>query len=287
MIYSMTAYARHELQNTQASLCWEIRTVNSKYLDLSFKLPEDLRNLEPCFREKIKQSLKRGKVDCILKVNLFNDNDHTLDINMPLAKKIIMACQELSNEMSNETAISPLDILQWPNIINSNHSLEGLEELAKDSLIETLTKLKTSKEQEGKELLNVMLERLNQIENQVKEVNNILPDTVSSYKKKLLDRLQDLAISYDEGRLEQELLYVAQKTDIAEELDRLNIHVNETRNVLNKGGIVGRRLDFLMQEINREVNTLSAKSIDPKISLAAVELKILVEQIREQAQNLE
>jgi uncharacterized protein (TIGR00255 family) len=159
--------------------------------------------------------------------------------------------------------------------------------LARNSLQDALDKLNISKQQEGKELLKVILQRLYDIETKIQEIKDLLPNVMEAHKNKLLRKLQELQVMYDEDRLEQELLYLAQKSDIAEELDRLSIHVNETKRTLTDGGMVGRRLDFLMQEINREVNTLSAKSTEPQISLVTVDLKVLIEQIREQAQNLE
>ena len=289
MIYSMTAYARHELQNDSAIVCWDIRSVNNRYLDVSIKLPEELRSLEFSFREVIKKNIRRGKLDCTLKVNnVLNTDSSAIKINMALAKQIIMSCQEIASNMQTSATISPLEILQWPNIIESDNTLlENIERLAKDSLMRAIVKLNEHKQKEGIELSNIILNKLNSIEEHINAIKQFLPNTIEKYQEKLLDKLQSLTVTYDPSRLEQELLYLAQKTDIAEEVDRLNIHINEAKNILNKEEMVGRRLDFLMQEVNREVNTLSAKSIDPKISSIVVELKILIEQIREQAQNLE
>jgi len=288
MIYSMTAYARHEVKNDEITICWDIRSVNHRYLDLSFRLPEELRDLEPYFRDITKKNINRGKLDLSLKVSMVDDKAKSFTINMVQAKQVIAACQELASNIQLPAPVSPLDILLLPSIRLENDAYwKNIKELARESLPDVLAKLNISKRQEGKELLTVILRRLKEIEIKLEEINNLLPNATQMHKAKLLHRLKELQAVYDEGRLEQELLYLTQRTDIAEELDRLSIHVKETKRSLTEGGVVGRRLDFLMQEINREVNTLAAKSTEPQISLLTVDLKVLIEQIREQAQNLE
>lgn len=288
MIYSMTAYARHEMKNEEVAIYWDLRSVNHKYLELSLKVPEELRELEHVFRDIIKKNINRGKVDCCLKLDLVNHATRELVINETVANQVITACQKLGNNMQNSALISPLDVLKWPLVIRSDTvNLIRLQELLKNSLIETLKILNNNKKQEGLALLNIIRKRLEDMENQIKIINQILPQVMLANRVKLIRRLQELEVTYDAGRLEQEMLYLVQKSDIAEEMDRLSIHINETKRILNQGGMIGRRLDFMMQEINRETNTMSAKSTDPQIALAAVELKVLIEQIREQSQNLE
>jgi len=288
MIYSMTAYARHEMQNEEVAIYWDIRSVNHKYLELSLKVPEELRELEHVFRDIIKKNINRGKVDCYLKIDLVNSVARELVINENVANQVIATCQKLAHFIQNSALISPLDVLKWPLVIQSNTvNLKSIQAPLKNSLIEALKILNNNKKQEGLELLNIISKRLDDMEIQIKIINQALPQAMLAHRVRLVGRLQELQVTYDVGRLEQEMLYLVQKSDIAEEMDRLSIHINETKWILSQGGMIGRRLDFMMQEINRETNTMSAKSTDPQIALAAVELKVLIEQIREQAQNLE
>ncbi len=288
MIYSMTAYARQEIQTNDVAIYWDIRSVNHKYLDLTFKIPEELRNIEHLFRDIIKKNISRGKLDCHLQINIINQDARELAIDENIAKQVITACQKISFSMQSPAVISPLDILNWPGVIKRDCiNWENIQELTKTSLQNAIEVLNINKKQEGQALLDIIRERICEMEIQLRLINDLLPNAVHAHREKLVSRLQELSIPYDAGRLEQEMLYLIQKSDIAEELDRLNIHINETNRILNQGGMIGRRLDFMMQEINREANTLAAKAIEPKISLAAVELKVLIEQIREQSQNLE
>jgi uncharacterized protein (TIGR00255 family) len=288
MAYSMTAYVSHEITDDGVTICWDVRSVNHRYLDIFYKLPEELRDLEPYLRGTTKKKINRGKLDLTLKVNMLDRADKTFTIDMLQAKQIINACQELAKYMQTPASVSPLDILLLPSLKVENQAyLEKIKKLAADALSEALDKLNLSKQQEGKELCQIISQRLHEIATKIQEIRVLLPNIIPAYKSKLLQKLQDLQTIYNEDRLEQELLYLAQKVDIAEELDRLDIHINETKRTMNVESMLGKRLDFLMQEINREVNTLAAKSTDPKISLITVDLKVLVEQIREQAQNLE
>jgi uncharacterized protein (TIGR00255 family) len=268
MAYSMTAYVSHEITDDGVTICWDVRSVNHRYLDIFYKLPEELRDLEPYLRGTTKKKINRGKLDLTLKVNMLDRADKTFTIDMLQAKQIINACQELAKYMQTPASVSPLDILLLPSLKVENQAyLEKIKKLAADALSEALDKLNLSKQQEGKELCQIISQRLHEIATKIQEIRVLLPNIIPAYKSKLLQKLQDLQTIYNEDRLEQELLYLAQKVDIAEELDRLDIHINETKRTMNVESMLGKRLDFLMQEINREVNTLAAKSTDPKISL--------------------
>lgn len=289
MLYSMTAYVRHEETTADFTICWDLRSVNHKYLEINYKLPEELRDLEPDFREITKNYINRGKLEINLKINFNQDNAQVLKLNIAKAKQVIAACEQLSSLMPNPAPVSPLELLLSLGLQSENSLLiaEKLKISVKTTLQDALVKLKANKQQEGEAIYQVIAKRVDSIAAKIQDIYPLLPTAILAYKAILLERLQTLAVTYDNGRLEQELLYLTQKIDVAEELDRLNIHVKETRRTLAQELMVGRRLDFLMQEINREVNTLAAKSIDTQISLITVDLKVLVEQIREQAQNLE
>jgi uncharacterized protein (TIGR00255 family) len=288
MVYSMTAYARHDMVNDAIELVWEIRSVNHKYLDITFKLPEELRDLECCLRDVVKKNVNRGKLECTLHLKRLDNATNAFTFDVELATKIINACEQLTKKMLHPAPVSPLEILNFPTIQRSPQlDWNNAQDLAKFGLQDALEILNINKRQEGKELLLVMRKRVHEMENNLQIIHNFLPQIKANQKAKLLQRLAELTISYDPARLEQELAYIIHKTDVGEEIDRIVIHLEETNKILEQGGMIGRRLDFMMQELMREVNTFAAKSLDPQMALTAVELKLLIEQIREQAHNLE
>ena len=289
MIRSMTAFARQAGQYDWGSLVWEVRSVNHRYLEPTFKLPESMRVLETGLRDKLRKQLSRGKVECALRIQQQGSGDaNALHINNPLVQEIITASESISKLMDKPAVIDPLKILQWPGVIgepNTDTELIGQQAMA---LFQTcLEQLIESREREGTELKQFIEQRLDSIEIITHAVQQQLPEILAAQKLKLLTRLQELKAEPNEDRLEQELVIIAQKADVDEELDRLKTHVAEVRRVLNKGQACGRRLDFLMQELNREANTLSSKSIVSDTTQASVELKVLIEQMREQIQNIE
>jgi uncharacterized protein (TIGR00255 family) len=289
MIQSMTGFASAERQLPEVRLCWEIRSVNHRYLETSLRLPEDFRSLEPVVREQLGAQLGRGKVDVGLR---FNRGDNVgagaLVLNTELAKQILGMHEQLA-EMTGLHQDASLDaLMRWPGMVSeAQQDNESLHQEALDLLSEAIGGLKDSRRREGEKLVAVISDRLDNVASLVSQVRAWLPEIREGLKNRLLTRLADLPMPLDPGRLEQEVAFLVQKIDVDEELDRLDAHVSESRRVLKLNEPVGRRLDFLMQEFNRESNTLSSKSIDSRSTQAAVELKVLIEQMREQVQNIE
>jgi uncharacterized protein (TIGR00255 family) len=288
MIRSMTAFARLAHNASYGQLTWELRSVNHRYMEPHFKLPDSLRSLEPALRERLREQLSRGKIECILKVTTSNDQQSGLQVNLSRARQVIDACQSIHQLMPSSQPEMAINILQWPGVIEE-HSVDA-EQLLADALLsfdQALEQLRVTREREGGELSIFVLDRLDGIRTVTKNVRERLPTILQAQRDRLLARFAELKLEVDRDRLEQEMVLVAQKADVDEELDRLSTHVNEVQRVLKAGGACGRRLDFLMQELNREANTLSSKSIVSDTTQSAVELKVLIEQMREQIQNIE
>ncbi|MFC0120064.1 YicC/YloC family endoribonuclease [Pseudoalteromonas xiamenensis] len=286
MIHSMTAYARREVKGDWGTGVWEIRSVNQRYLETFIRAPEQFRGLEPVIRERLRLQLQRGKVEVFLKFTANPAHVGELTINETLAKQLISSANWVKDLSGGD--INPVDILRWPGVMEAqeidldsvnSELLNGFDLLVED--------FKAARASEGANLEEMIQTRLDSILEQVAVVETHLPEINQWQRDKLTQRLDELKMDIDESRLEQELIYLAQKQDVAEELDRLRSHVKETNKVLKKGGACGRRLDFMMQEFNRESNTLASKSINTNITNAAVELKVLIEQMREQIQNIE
>ncbi|MFT4612876.1 MAG: hypothetical protein ACI9NT_000009 [Bacteroidia bacterium] len=288
MIQSMTAFARESAAVEQAILTVELRTVNHRYLDLSFKLPEQLRALEPNLREAASAALGRGKVECMMRVQSQDSEDTALHVDADKLEALLAAAAKVQSRLDQAAPIDPLQVLQFPGITRGPQtSDENLQAEALKLFKQALKTLTDNRKREGDKLADMVLERLAQVEEEVKGTRKILPQLLGQQRERLVSRIADLDIDADAGRLEQEIVYMAQKADVDEELDRLEAHVTEVRHTLNKGGPCGRRLDFLMQELNREANTLSSKSVSATTTQNAVELKVLIEQMREQIQNIE
>lgn len=287
MICSMTGFARREITKSWGTAVWEIRSVNQRFLETLFRLPEQFRGLEPVVRERFRKRIQRGKVECSLRFSFNEGNVSGITINEPLAKQLISASNWVVQHGA-EGAVNPVDILRWPGVTSSEEAdidliqkdmLEGFE-VALDEFIQ-------SRQSEGTNMASLLQLRLVGILEQVEIVKSRMPAILEWQKDRIRSKFEDAKIDLEEGRVEQEMVMIAQKSDVAEELDRLESHVEECRKVLKKGGAVGRRLDFMMQEFNREANTLGSKSISTEITQAAVELKVLIEQMREQVQNIE
>lgn len=289
MIRSMTAFARQASQHDWGSLIWEIRSVNHRYLEPSFKLPESMRRLENDLRERLRKTLSRGKVECSLRVQFqAGGGSSQLSINTELLTQLISAGESVQQQLNEPSVLNPLQLLQWPGIMSEPETDSDLMcEQALALFQVTLEQLVESREREGAALKLFIEQRLDTIGDITAAVKQQLPKILQAQRQKLQERLQELKTELNEDRLEQEMVILAQKADVDEELDRLDAHLIEVRRVLNKGGACGRRLDFLMQELNREANTLSSKSIVTDTTQAAVELKVLIEQMREQIQNIE
>ena len=288
MAHSMTAFARHELTKNWGTLTLELRSVNHRYLDVSMRVPEDFRNLEPKIREKVAAKLARGKVDVGLRFSRIESSEGDIKIDKELVTQISSACREIDHILYNPEAVSSLDILRWPGVIKTPE-LDTTELTAAlfELLDSTLNDLLEGRAREGEKLAVLIQQRCESILTVVKEVKKRLPEIMQIWREKLVKRMQDASVEVDESRVEQELVVLAQKTDVDEELDRLVTHVSEVARVLKDKKPIGRRLDFLMQELNREANTLGSKSIDTETTKASVDLKVLIEQMREQIQNIE
>lgn len=286
---SMTGFARQEAKHPWGTLIWEVRSVNHRYLEPHFRLPEFIRELEPSLREQMRKSLSRGKVEASFTYQLGNsDGSQALNLNQALLQQITEAVGQVNQAVDNTAALNPLELLRWPGMI-ADHDIDRDEILsaALELFKQALTSLVEHRAREGQELKLLIEQRLDGITEQVKLVRDILPSILQGQRERLLEKLDALKAEPDHDRLEQEMVYLAQKTDVDEELDRLDTHVTEVRRTLKQKGSVGRRLDFLMQELNREANTLSSKSIVTDTTQAAIELKVLIEQMREQIQNIE
>jgi len=288
MIRSMTAFSRQETSSEVGDLVLELRTVNHRYLDISLRLPEELRNLEPLLREQIAARLGRGKLECNLRYNSPELSQIELPVDDDRVKRIAHACRHIDSFLYSPAPISSLDVLRMPGVVQSKPlDLEQLKTVVTDLLAQALDSLVTVREREGQKLAQIIRERCETMDAIVAEVKQTLPEILQQWREKLVSRLNEAKLELDQDRLEQEMVYLAQKTDVAEEIDRLSMHIAEVKRVLDADKPVGRRLDFLMQELNREANTLGSKSIHADTTRASVDLKVLIEQMREQIQNIE
>ncbi|MDD2165781.1 YicC family protein [Glaesserella parasuis] len=287
MIYSMTAFAHLELKKEWGNAVWEIRSVNQRFLETYFRLPEAFRNLEMTLRERLRTTLTRGKVECSLRIELNANQNNGLALNQEYAKQVISSLQWLK-ETAQEGEINLVDILRFPGVVdNQNQDLDQISQDLLDGFEQILVEFIAMRGREGANLQALIQQRLDAIATEATKVQAQMPSVLQWQKDRLQQRFDELNLQLDPQRLEQEMVLLAQKVDVAEELDRLLLHVKETTSILKKGGAVGRKLDFMMQELNREANTLASKSINADVTNSAVELKVLIEQMREQIQNLE
>lgn len=287
MIYSMTAFARLEVKKDWGDAVWEIRSVNQRYLENFFRLPEQFRGLENTLREKLRQSLTRGKIECSLRIETKKQTNAELNLNKELANQVIQSLQWIKTQ-AGEGEINLADVLRYPGVVEAQE--QDLDAISQDLLTafdDLLTDFIAMRGREGEKLNDIIQQRLDAIAVEADKVRSQMPTVLQWQRERLLQRFEDAQINLDPQRVEQEMILLAQRVDVAEELDRLQMHVKETTNILKKGGAVGRKLDFMMQELNRESNTLASKSINADITASAVELKVLIEQMREQIQNLE
>ena len=284
----MTSFARCTDQNAYGSITWEIRSVNHRYLDYSFKLPDFFNQLEMKFREILRTKIKRGHLDCYLKYQPKPQSNLQLKVEENLVTALVACAEKISGKITNPAPINPLDILSWPNTLEQpDIDFKPIGDLAVTVLKQAVNEAVATREREGLALKIVIEKTLSQISAEVVNAIKCLPLASTLQREKIIQKFAELKADLDPSRLEQEMLFFMQKIDITEELDRLTIHVNDFKKILNDGGNVGKRLDFLLQELNREANTLAAKSPDAKITQSAMEIKVLLEQIREQVQNLE
>ncbi|PKO46546.1 MAG: YicC family protein [Betaproteobacteria bacterium HGW-Betaproteobacteria-22] len=288
MIFSMTGFAALEQPIENATLLLELRTVNSRYLDVHFKLDENIRGLEPLVRALIAEHLSRGKVEC--KINLIQRTQSatTPQLDESLMRQLAQLQAKAQVHFPESRVLSVADILRWPGVVIQDEiTLDALAEDVRKLVMQGLHDLKASRAREGDKLKTIILDRISLIEAQVEKVKPLLPKLNKEYQQKLQARLQETLENIDQERIAQELVLFAQRIDVDEELGRLAAHVSEVKRILNSNAPAGKRLDFLMQELNREANTLGSKSVSVHTTQVSMELKVLIEQMREQIQNIE
>lgn len=292
MIRSMTAYARSVEQGDWGVLTVEIRSVNHRYLDLTMRLPEQLREFEPKLRELCQSKISRGKVEVQVRFEAGVDNSDlvsSVSVNQAFAQQYADAVLELDKLLGERSSgINPTQMAQQPQVLTiQKPDIAHLKDQLFLVLESGLLKLLAAREGEGEKLASIILEKLAQLRLCIEQVKPVVPEMIEQQKEKILNRIDGLSASIDPERLEQELVLYAQKIDVEEEIDRLFAHIKTVENIFVKGGAVGRRLDFLMQELNREANTLGSKSVTVQSSQCSIDLKVLIEQMREQVQNIE
>ena len=286
MIHSMTGYARKEFKGDWGTAVWEIRSVNQRYLETYLRLPEQLRGLEPILRERFRKHLERGKVECNLRFES-QTNAGQLQVNEALAEQLIDSALWVIDR-AGQGQLNPLDVLRWPGVMAApEQDMDELNTRLLAGFDEVLGLFIESRQSEGDKLKVLIEQRLEGIQVEVTKVRTLMPQILDWQRQRLVDRLAEAKLELESTRVEQEIILLAQRIDVAEELDRLGMHITETHKILKKGGACGRRLDFMMQEFNRESNTLGSKSINAETTQSAVELKVLIEQMREQIQNIE
>ena len=284
----MTGFARQTADCPLGTLTWELRTVNHRYLDVQFRLPDELRPNETDLRQQVAAEIKRGKTECFLHFRRAISDSAELRINKDLVQQIRAKLDEVSKILHESRAIDPIDVLRWPGVVSESEVDTGpLYDEAKKLLGDTLAALGKMRASEGKRISEMVELRCVDIVGISATVRKRMPEVLASVRTRQQERIDKLNIDADPARLETELALIAQKLDVDEELDRLDSHISEIREVMGSNEPVGRRLDFLMQELNREANTLGSKSADTETTRAAVDLKVLIEQMREQIQNVE
>jgi len=288
MIYSMTGYASAARTLARCVLSVELRSVNSRYLDVAFRLPEELRAVESQLRELIGSKVNRGKLECRASLAYLPAAQGLLDLNEDLVQRLAAAGRHVQERVPEARSLQVADILRWPGVIGEpDLSLDELGGAARELVEQVLSEFNASRAREGAKLAQTILDRAARMQVLVQQIAPKVPALVKAYGEKLTARLLEAGLNPDDDRMRQEIVMFAAKIDVDEELSRLDAHIKELEHVLGQGGAVGRRLDFLMQEFNREANTLGSKSADLESTQVAVELKVLIEQMREQVQNIE
>ena len=288
MTRSMTAFSSSSDEQNWGSLVWELRSVNHRYLDVVIKLPEELRSLENECRSRLTKLIKRGKIECNLRYKAADVQQLKLCINEALAEEVLNACQLINKKLHQPSEMNVIEILKWPGMIDAPPAdLKPVTNAALALFDDALNKLSESRESEGQRLQVLIEQRCVAMQKIVQSERTRRPQILKQMREKIANKLAEIKTEYDGDRFEQELVYLAQKMDVDEELDRLQSHFAEIDNILKQNEPVGRRLDFIMQEFNREANTLGSKSTDIETTQASVELKVLIEQMREQVQNIE
>lgn len=288
MIRSMTGFARRERQGAWGALICELRTVNHRYLEISARLPEDLRALDADLRQAIGAALRRGKVDATLIFKPALGNARELQVDVAVVQAVIERLRAIQTQIGEPQPIKAIDVLRWPGAVKeAEQDASPVQQAALELVREALAALNEMRAREGERIREMLLQRCAAMQSTVAAVRARLPEVAQRLRSRVLDRVAQLQVAPATDRLEQELVILAQKMDVDEELDRLGSHLTEIAGILDSSEPAGRRLDFLMQELNREANTLSSKSQDVETTRAAVDMKVIIEQMREQIQNIE
>jgi uncharacterized protein (TIGR00255 family) len=287
----MTAFARQDRNTEAGALTWEVRSVNHRFLEPHLRLPDDMRDLEPAVREALGRRLGRGKIDLSLRLDgrgAQGGGRGELRVNQALLEQLLKAADQVATRIGEPAAPHLFDLMSWPGVLEEAPTdLEALSSVAMELLEQALTALVEAREREGERMKTLLLERCDKLLERVAEVRERMPEVLAGIRMRIGERLAEVRDQLDETRLEQEMTLIAQRLDVDEEMDRLASHITEIRDSLGSDEPIGRRLDFLMQELNREANTLSSKSTDAAVTRAAVDMKVLIEQMREQVQNIE
>jgi uncharacterized protein (TIGR00255 family) len=288
MIYSMTGFAISSTELVTGALSLELRSVNSRYLDLVLRMPDEMRTFEPALREAISARASRGKIECRINFSARTTNTANTQLNQALLQQLTHWNSEVKLAIPDAQPLSVADVLRWNGILeNTTNASDDINETLMSLLHKTLDEFSASRAREGEKLKEFILQRVAQIETLRHAVAPHIPAAIANHEEKMRTRLREAIGSEDDERVRQEITLYASKIDVDEELSRLQSHLTEIQRVLSKGGAVGKRLDFLMQELNREANTLGSKSVEAEVSRTAIEIKVLIEQMREQIQNLE
>lgn len=287
MIHSMTAFARAQTESGGLNLTWELRSVNHRFLEAHFRVPDQLRGVETDLRERLRKRLRRGKVDCALRLEQ-RTGEYPIELNRPLLLQLLAVLEQIRRDAPEVGAPSAIDLLRWPGIIAElGNDDESVANAVGELFEQALEQLANHRQREGEQLRVAIVQRLDEVDAIVNELKTLTAAQAGEVRARLTTRVEDLGARVDIDRMEQEVVLLAQRADVSEELDRLRIHVTEARGNLLETGPHGRRLDFLAQELNREANTLGSKSILAETSQKVVDLKVMIEQIREQVQNVE
>lgn len=288
MTHSMTAFARIETTGDFGEISLEMRSVNHRYLEMVFRLPEELRRFEPEFRELVSAKFSRGRVDANVRFKPAESSESGTEVDFDVVRSLVDASRAIGQQATGLGELSMSDVLNWPGVIKAPElEFDALGEAAKDAFRQGLEQMSNRRAREGGSLDTLIRGRMSDMRDIINVLKPDIPEFEVHFRNRLNERLATVKEEVDANRLEQELVLFLQKSDVTEELDRLELHIAEVERVLESNKPVGRRLDFLMQELNREANTLGSKAADPRVTRASVDLKVLVEQSREQVQNIE
>lgn len=287
MIYSMTGYAIATRETPAGSFSFEIRSVNNRYLDMQLRLPDEFRRHEPAMRELLTAQLSRGKVECRLNVTPAATTGNELQLDSTLLEKLLQLEQAVKTRHPAAPSLTVAEILKWPGMLGKDTAIDASDDIVMALLQTALQDLKAARMREGDKLKAMLLERINQMRQLLQIASPRIPALIAAFEEKLRTRLEEILGTQENDRIHQEITLFASKIDVDEELSRLQAHLDEVERIVNQGGAVGKRLDFMMQELHRETNTIGSKSVDLEITRISMELKVIVEQMREQVQNIE